>query len=131
METRDKNSEVSTREISSQVVALAEQLGRIAGTVEGTAENWLNRAKLADQLTRVRDGAATLLESLAGAAAKGRQEVQKDIAAHASKASDAAHAPGKRHRKPAPSERGVKHSDERIPKSRVAKQVRQRRKNQF
>ena len=72
MANQDKKSEVNTGEIGSQAVALAEQLGRIAGSIEGTAEQWLNRSALTDQLTRVRDGATELLESLAGGAAKGR-----------------------------------------------------------
>jgi hypothetical protein len=42
---------------------------------------------------------------------------------------DAAHAPGKRHRKPAPTVRGAKKSDERIPKMRTAAAVRRRRKS--
>jgi hypothetical protein len=40
-----------------------------------------------------------------------------------------AHAPGKKHRKPAPTMRGAKKSDERIPKMRSAAAVRQRRKS--
>jgi hypothetical protein len=59
-------------ELSAQAIALAEQLGRIAGTVEGTAEAWLNRQRLTDQLTRVRDGAAEMLESLTSGAERGR-----------------------------------------------------------
>lgn len=59
-------------DLSAQAIALAEQLGRIAGTLEGTAESWLNRQSLADQLTRVRDGAAEMLESLASGAERGR-----------------------------------------------------------
>jgi len=42
---------------------------------------------------------------------------------------DMAHAAGKKHRKPAPQMRGVKKSDERIPKMRTATAVRQRRKS--
>jgi hypothetical protein len=42
---------------------------------------------------------------------------------------DAAHAPGKRHRKPAPSLRGAKKSNQSIPKMRTATVVRQRRKS--
>ena len=134
MANQDKKSEVNTGEIGSQAVALAEQLGRIAGSIEGTAEQWLNRSSLTDQLTRVRDGATQLLESLAGGAAKGRQSAQKgsgngNRTRGARGSVDLAHAPGKRHRKPAPSSRGVKKSDERIPKMRTAEAVRHRRKS--
>jgi hypothetical protein len=144
-------------ELSEQAIALAEQLGRIAGTIEGTAEEWLNRQSLADQLTRVRDGAAEMLESLTSGAEKGRSVVRqaasqamtavsagrraaKDrtnskkktgsgMAATSTRKADAAHAPGKQLRKPAPSMRGVKKSDQRIPKARTAAAVRQRRKS--
>ena len=59
-------------DLGEQAIALAEQLGRIAGTLEGTAESWLNRQQLADQLTRVRDGAAQMLEGLTAGAERGR-----------------------------------------------------------
>ena len=154
-------------DLSEQAIALAEQLGRIAGTIEGTAEAWLNRQSLADQLTRVRDGAAEMLESLTSGAERGRaaatatvRNFTDDVRQTASKAvtavaagrrtgkdprkskktvkrtpasgarrADAAHAPGKQHRKRVPIVRGVKKSDERIPKARAAAAVRQRRKS--
>src|SRR5882762_4845379 len=71
----DNRKDTTPSALESQAVALAEQLGRIAGTIEGTAEQWLNRPAIAEQLTRVRDSASQLLESLAGGAAKGRQAV--------------------------------------------------------
>ena len=61
-------------DLGEQAIALAEQLGRIAGTIEGTAESWLNRQSLADQLTRVRDGAAQMLESLTTAVSRAGRE---------------------------------------------------------
>jgi hypothetical protein len=168
----DNRKDTTPSALESQAVALAEQLGRIAGTIEGTAEQWLNRPAIAEQLTRVRDSASQLLETLAGSAAKGRQAVtgsagvmseqvrdaatkavnaassavtslgaavergrtakrskQKTRAKSAKAQVDLAHAPGKKHRKPAPTKRGVKHSDERIPKMRTAAAVRQRRKS--
>src|ERR1700680_4110390 len=44
-----------------RVVAFAEQLGRIVGTVQAKADGWLDRQTLNDELTRIRDGAADLL----------------------------------------------------------------------
>jgi hypothetical protein len=174
----DKRKEMTPSALESQAVALAEQLGRIAGTVEGTAEQWLNRQSIAEQLTRVRDSATQLLDSLAGSAARGREAVAGsaeavtgEVRGAASKAAsaassamssvstsvtnvgrgltgskassakparrpkgakprmDLAHAPGKKHRKPAPTTRGAKKSDESIPKLRTAQAVRQRRKS--
>ena len=145
--------------LSEQAVALAEQLGRIAGTVEGTAETWMNRQKLTDQLTRVRDSAAEMLEGLTAGVAKGRQAAarlpasakataglakarayltsaggqpdrgKKKVSAARKRQADPSDAPGKRRRKPAPTMRGVKKSDERIPKMRTAAAARQRRKS--
>ena len=63
MAIQDQKTDTATRELNSQALALAEQLGRIAGTLEGTAEAWLNRAAVTDQLTKVRDGATQLLNS--------------------------------------------------------------------
>lgn len=120
-------------DFGEQASALAEQLGRIAGTIEGTAESWIQRRKLTDQLTRVRDSATRMLAGLNGAAAKERKASKAKKAKGAStatrQAADPARAPGKRRRKPAPTMRGVKKSDERIPKLRTAAVVRQRRKS--
>ena len=105
-------------DLGEQAIALAEQLGRIAGTIEGTAESWMNRQQLADQLTRVRDGATQMLEGLTAGVAQGSQGwCQRQCAGRRSEAksvrsllrplrarqADPAHAPGKRRRKPAPS----------------------------
>ena len=134
MPTREQKN---ASDLGDQAIALAEQLGRIAGTVEGSAEAWLKRPSLARQLTRVRDGATQMLASLSndrgtGRGRKAAQRKKKKAAgaagAHVRRA-DPARAPGKRRRGPSPSARGVKKSDETIPKLRTAQAVRQRRKN--
>ena len=137
MATQDQKSDTETRELNSQALALAEQLGRIAGTLEGTAEAWLNRAAVTDQLTKVRDGATQLLNTLAGGAASARRATQKKTAAPnrstrrvvGAASADPAHAPGKAHRKAAPTVKGAKKSDQRIPKAKQAATARQRRKS--
>jgi hypothetical protein len=137
-------------DLGQQAIALAEQLGRIAGMLEGRAEAWVNRPALTEQLTRVRDGAAELLGSLTNAAQSGRsmaaqaasavgvgrgqarakkQKSARPAPAATARSADPAHAPGKRRRKPAPTKRGIKKSDESIPKLRTATAVRQRRKS--
>ena len=127
MATRDQKN---ATDLGEQAIALAEQLGRIAGTIEGTAESLMNRQTLTDQLTRVRDSATQMLEGLTGGTAKRRKAAKKKPARAASaQQADPAHAPGKRRRKPAPTMKGVKKSDERIPKMRTAAVVRQRRKS--
>ena len=128
-----KQDRKNTPDLGDQAIALAEQLGRIAGTIEGTAESWMDRQTLTDQLTRVRDNATQLLEGLTAGVAKGRKKSKAknttgSASARTSRA-DPVRAPGKRRRKPAPTLRGVKKSDERISKSRTAAAVRQRRKS--
>ena len=112
-------------DFEAQAIALAEHIGRIVGTIEGTAESWLKDPELADQLTRVRDGATQMLEGLKQSQKKKTAPARPRRAAKP----DLAHAPGKKRRKPAPSLKGVKKSDERIPKLRTAAAVRQRRKS--
>lgn len=114
--------------LGDQAVALAEQLGRIVGTIEGSAEGLLSRQRIADQLTRVRDSASRMLQDVT-ARAKAKAPAPKKKPAKAMRAADPAHAPGKQHRKPAPTLRGVKKSNEAIPKARTAAAVRQRRKS--
>ena len=133
MATQDQKTDNQGRELNSQAVALAEQLGRMAGTLEGTAEAWLNNASVMEQLTRVRDSATQLLNSVAGGVTKGRQAARPPAGASKrplkASAVDPAHAPGKRRRKPSPSVHGAKKSDMRIPKMRTAAAVRRRRKS--
>ena len=148
-------------DLGDRAVALAEQLGRIIGTMEGTAGSWMNRSAVTEQLTRVRDNASRLLETLGESATEGRKAVSTGVrqataaadsamasiktlssrvkpagkkttaksAAAGRKMADKAHAPGKRHRKPAPTAKGVKKSDQRIVKMRTAQAARQRRKS--
>jgi hypothetical protein len=133
-----RRQQKSASDLGTQAIELAEQLGRIAGTVEGTAEAWLNRPSLTRQLQRVRDGATRILESLSEASGVGRgrkagqarkkKKMGGAAGAHLRR-TDPAHAPGKRRRGPAPTARGVKKSDGSIPKLRTARAVRQRRKN--
>ena len=144
MATREQKN---ASDLGEQAIALAEQLGRIAGTIEGTAESWLNRQKLAEQLTRVRDGATQMLEGLTAGAERGRKAASAVVRSVRSKpvtnkkkaktgkstgtaqAHDPARAPGKRRRGPGPTMHGVQKSDETIPKARLAEANRQRRKS--
>ncbi|MEO5741145.1 MAG: hypothetical protein ABIS29_11170 [Vicinamibacterales bacterium] len=165
MARQDQNQK-NASDLGEQAIALAEQLGRIAGRLEGTAESWLNQQTLAEQLTRVRDGATQMLEGLTAGAERGGKAASTVVRAVPASAkvtagiakaraylasgggrsggkakgakpaarttmakADPSHAPGKRHRKPAPTMHGVKKSDERIPKMRLAEANRQRRKS--
>ena len=47
--------------IEEKLVAFAEQLGGVVGTVQAKAEGWLDRSALAKEIGRIRDNAADLL----------------------------------------------------------------------
>src|SRR5262245_39893090 len=107
MATQDSNN---ASDLGDQAIALAEQIGRTAGTIQGTAEAWLNRQQAADQLTRIRDRATEMLKSLGVMSVPGRKTSKRANSAAMTRSRHASpvHAPGKRHRKPAPRKRGVK-----------------------
>jgi hypothetical protein len=110
--------------MEQRVMAFAEQLGRIAGTVQAKAEGWMDRETLNKQIAKVRDGAADLLEQLAGSAPKA--STKKPAAAAARGASKGrsrgvVDAPGKKHRKPMPTDPGANIADSQAAKMRAAK----------
>jgi hypothetical protein len=131
--------------VEQRLVAFAEQLGRIVGTVQARADGWLDRRSLNDDLRRIRDGAADLLNHVGGeaapasiAATPGQRQTGGDAPGRPAaaptgwQATTAAgrgkvDAPGKSHRKPQPGVRGIKHSDETIPKLKAAQATRRRR----
>jgi hypothetical protein len=59
-------------------IALAEQLGRIVGTIQAKADGWLDRDALTQQIAQVRDGATHLLEQLGMSAGSGEQSGRDD-----------------------------------------------------
>jgi hypothetical protein len=116
-------SPTSDQAVEQKVVQLAEQLGRVIGTVRAKADGWLDRKTLTTQIAGIRDAAADLLKQVAGDSSG---ETPASGAA-TRRSRGAVDAPGKKHRKPAPSVRGAKHSDERIAKLRLANANRTRR----
>jgi hypothetical protein len=99
--------------IEQQVVAFVEQLGRVVGTVQAKSEGWLDPKALADQVSRIRDRAASLLRDLALAAGRkaprraggrrGRGSAATPIERGArvvGRSGGVVDAPGKKHRKP-------------------------------
>jgi hypothetical protein len=99
--------------IEQQVVAFAEQLGRIVGTVQAKAEGWLDTRTLTDEVSRVRDSAASLLQQLEAAAQSATERIAsagravRPSAAPSDRGAKvvgrsggAVDAPGKKHRKP-------------------------------
>ena len=118
--------------VEERIIAFAEQLGRLIGTVESKTEGWINQDQkaLGDQLTQIREGAAELLTHLSGALASGRaaaksQKKQPEAGATpVGRSGGTVDAPGKTHRKMAKNARGAKHSDERVSKIKAAKTMR-------
>jgi hypothetical protein len=134
----------ATDTVEQRVVAFAEQLGRIVGTVQAKADGWLDRQTLNDELTRIRDGATDLLHHLGSgtspdhvAAVPAPRRTMGDTpersattttarrpSAETGRSGGKVDAPGNRHRELPPSARGTKHSDEMIPKMRAAQIMR-------
>jgi hypothetical protein len=143
-----KRSAQASDTVEQRVVAFAEQVGRIVGTVQARADGWLDRQTLDDQLTQIRDGAADLLSYLGNAAASGSAAAMlaqkhttgktpgRSAVATTARPGPAAtgrsggkvDAPGKTHRKPPSPTRGVKHSDETIPKVKALQTMRRGRR---
>jgi len=119
------------KKVEKRVVALAEQLGRLIGTVESKAEGWFDRKALNAQVEQIRDSASALLEDLGGAFESGRAAANPAPTPKpraASRSGGTVDAPGKAHRKPAPTARGTRHSDETVAKIKGAKTMRRGRR---
>jgi hypothetical protein len=92
--------------IEAKVVAFAEQLGRLVGTVQAKAEGWLDQKTLSKEISRIRESAAGLLAHVNGMGSSPPKAVVTQGAAPAPPRSRGpVDAPGKRHRKPVPKER--------------------------
>lgn len=103
------NAATTPDPVEQRVVAFAEQLGRMVGTVQGKAEGWMDRDALNKQITSVRDSAAELLEQLSDGVTNLAGTAKTAAAAPASGAKNSkgrsggvVDAPGKKHRKPVP-----------------------------
>jgi hypothetical protein len=97
--------------MEQRVVAFAEQLGRIAGTVQARAEGWMDRDALNQQIASVRDSAAELLDQLAHGVTSAAKTARKAATAAAApkaaskgRSGGVVDAPGKKHRKPTPAD---------------------------
>ena len=108
--------------IEQRLVAFAEQLGRVVGTIQAKAEGWMERETLNRQIASVRDGAAHLLEQLADAT-----KATKTPAAAAARGGSngrsggVVDAPGKRHRKPTRNDLSANVAHSQAGKLRTAK----------
>ena len=118
-------SGVTTADAMEQrVLAFAEQLGRIAGIVQTKAEGWMDRDALTKQIASVRDGAAKLLDQLASSTTKASDRSPAAAAALGKagrRSGGVVDAPGKKHRKPIPTDPGATIADSQAAKMRTAK----------
>ena len=80
--TKPEKSETTTADAMEQrVMAFAEQLGRMVGTIQAKADGWMDRETLNKQVASVRDEATRLLEQLAGGAKKATKKAKAAAAA--------------------------------------------------
>ena len=131
-----KTSDTTTPDnLKQQVVAFAEQLGRIVGTVQAKTEGWMDREALNKQIAGVRDGASALLEQMSGGVTslaetakksvagvtKGAKSAAKPVAKSKGRSGGVVDAPGKKHRKPAPKDPRAMAADAKLANQRGAK----------
>lgn len=118
------SSSTSNDQLEQRVVAFAEQLGRLAGTVQAKAAGWFDRETLTQQMSGIRDGAADLIARLAGGQTAERpDDAPAPVTARVPKARSGGKvdAPGKKHRKPAPSDPAIKTAANRVAKMKPAR----------
>ena len=116
---KEQKDQAVSSTLEPRLVAFAEQLGKLLGTVQARADGWLDPKALKAEVVRIRDGAAELLDHMnreytsalkAGAKPVAPVAPKAPVAPMAPAASavrpsrGAVDAPGKRHRKPPPQE---------------------------
>jgi hypothetical protein len=110
--------------LEQRVLAFAEQLGRIAGTMHAKAAGWMDGDALKTELARVRDGAAALLQQLTADAARPVAVSTRTASAPTrtrGRSGGIVDAPGKKHRPPTPADPGANRADSQAAKMRAAK----------
>jgi len=125
--TPDPARSMSADTMEQRVVAFAEQLGRLAGTVQARTEGWMDRETLSRQISSVRDAAVELLRQLAGGTANNAKASKPKPSAPAprrgnkGRSGGVVDAPGKKHRPPMPMDPGGRIVDSQAAKMRMAK----------
>ena len=116
--TPNSGAAASGDALEQRVVAFAEQLGRVVGTVQAKTEGWLDRDALNKQIADVRDSASELLAQMKTAVSgalpdstqaaatptpdTGRRARSTSPAMSKGRSGGVVDAPGKKHRKAAP-----------------------------
>jgi hypothetical protein len=118
---KETSAQTAPNVTEQRVVALAEQMGRLIGTVQTRAEGWLDPQSLRDQLTRIQDGATDLLGYLEKAVGASVEPAPQPASRQSrGRSGGKVDAPGKKHRPPPPSTRPAKPSDDRVAKLKAA-----------
>ena len=110
--------------LEERLLAFAEHLGRIAGTVQAKTAGWMDGDVLKKELARVRDGAADLLQQLtpdAPAVAENKPTGGAAPRRSRERSGGIVDAPGKTHRPPMPTDPGANRADSQAAKMRAAK----------
>ena len=103
--TRATGATMTADTMEGRVLAFADQLGRIAGTVQAKSDGWLNRETLTRQIAGVRDGAAELLEHLGVGGTPGKKAPAKATPRKTKgRSGGVVDAPGKKRRKRLPAD---------------------------
>jgi len=76
MTKRDKSETTNADAMEQRLMAFAERLGRMVGTIQAKADGWMDRETLNKQIASVRDDATRLLEQLAGGAKKATKKAK-------------------------------------------------------
>ena len=114
----------TTDVLEERVLAFAQQLGRMAGTVQARTSGWIDGDALKKELARVRDGAADLLQSLTGdapAAAKKKATGGAAPKRSQGRSGGIVDAPGKKHRPRMPADPDANRAHSQAAKTRAAK----------
>jgi len=113
--TRVKKSTTATAgdAMEERLLAFAEQMGTMVGTVQRRAEGWLEQEAVRAEVSRIKESATDLLEyvnSLVPSTPSGAEKAKPRSTRKATSTTvtkrGAVDAPGKRHRQPPPQERG-------------------------
>jgi hypothetical protein len=122
--TTDASGATTADAMEQRIVAFAEQLGRMAGTVQAKAEGWMDRDTLYRQIASIRDGAAELLEHLSADSSKeskSRWASTKAPKGSIGRSGGIVDAPGKKHRKPLATDPRATIANSQAAKMRTAK----------
>ena len=119
--TTGASSEQAADATEQRLVKFAEQLGRMAGTIQAKADGWMDRETLNKQIASVRDGAAELIKHLGVGVKKAKKKPATAARAAKGRSGGTVDAPGKKHRKPGPANPDARLAASQAEKMRAAK----------